>query len=243
MQAQPAAPSHYTGDKATFVRSMFSDIAHRYDLLNDVLSFRRHHAWRRRAVALASVHPGDRCLDVCSGTADFALELRRAAGENGIVIGSDFCAPMVVRGRDKAAAHNRSNITMMVADALNLPYPDNQFDVVTVGFGIRNVSDVGRAFAEMCRTAKPGGRVVCLEFNRPRNGLMRSIVGFFEGVVLPRIGGLLSRRDAYEYLNRSIQVFHTREELAELMRQAGLRDIRIVDLNFGSVCIHIGTKA
>jgi demethylmenaquinone methyltransferase/2-methoxy-6-polyprenyl-1,4-benzoquinol methylase len=241
-RAVKTAAPHYTGEKSEYVRDMFASIAHRYDLLNSILSFNRHYAWRRKAVRLAKLQPGDSALDVCTGTGDFAIDLYRAVGPTGRVVGSDFCAPMLQRGREKTDAVSGGRIEMMVADAQALPYRDNLFDCVTVGFGIRNVSDTQKAFAEMARVAKPGGRVVCLEFNTPRNPILRPLVRFYEMKVLPRIGALLSKSEAYTYLPKSIQAFHTREELAEMMRGVGLDDVRVYDLNLGSVCIHIGTK-
>ena len=242
MPADQAAPSHYTGDKAEYVRQMFAGIADRYDLLNSILSFSRHKAWRSRAVRLASLRPGDTALDVCTGTGDFAVELFKAVGTTGTVVGSDFCAPMVQTGKKKTDSVSSSRINMMIADALKLPYGSDRFDCVTVGFGIRNVADVQQAFSEMARVARPGGRVVCLEFNRPRNRFWRPLVEFFENKVLPVIGGLISKSEAYRYLPASILAFHSREELAALMETAGLENIQVRDLNFGSVCIHIGTK-
>jgi demethylmenaquinone methyltransferase/2-methoxy-6-polyprenyl-1,4-benzoquinol methylase len=242
MTAEPASADYYTPDKAEYVRRMFAGIADRYDLLNDILSFRRHHAWRRRAVALAHLHPGDSALDVCAGTGDFAIALGQAVGPTGMVVGADFCAPMLRRGRRKTDRTSGGRIRLMVADALRLPYRSNRFDAVTVGFGIRNVADVAQALAEMVRVTRPGGRVVCLEFCEPRNGLLRSLVRCYEGVVLPRIGSLLSRREAYTYLPASIRAFHSREALADLMRAAGLTDVQVCEQNLGSVCIHTGTK-
>ena len=241
MRAEQAQPGHYTGNKAEYVREMFAGIADRYDLLNSLLSFNRHKSWRRYAVRLAALKTGDSALDVCSGTGDFALELSRAVGDAGFVAGSDFCRPMVEKGQKKAEERG-GHVSMMVADALRLPYRSNRFDCVTVGFGIRNVADVRQAFGEMARVAAPGGRVLCLEFSQPRNRFWRPLVSFFELKVLPIIGGLLSKREAYTYLPKSIAVFHSREELAGMMEEAGLADIRMYDLNFGSVCIHIGTK-
>lgn len=235
-------PSHYTGDKATYVREMFADIAHRYDLLNSILSFNQHYGWRRKAVRLARLNPGDSALDVCTGTGDFAIDLYRAVGHSGMVVGCDFCAPMALLGVRKTDAASDRRISMLVADAQALPYHDNLFDCVTVGFGIRNVTDTQRTFAEMARVAKPGGRVVCLEFNRPRNPILRALVRFYEMKALPRIGALLSKSEAYAYLPKSIQAFHSREDLARMMNNAGIADVRVHDLNFGSVCIHIGTK-
>ena len=221
---------------------MFAGIAHRYDLLNSVLSFNRHKSWRRHAVRLARLCPGDTALDICTGTGDFALDLYRVVGPTGTVVASDFCAPMVRLGKEKTDRASDHRIGMMIGDALRLPYRSDLFDAVTVGFGIRNVADTQQAFVEMARVAKPGGRVVCLEFNRPPNPLLRAVIAFYERSVLPTIGGLLSRREAYTYLQASIQRFHSREELTQIMENAGLTDVCVYDLNFGSVCIHLGTK-
>src|SRR5262245_28601575 len=121
MRAEPATPSHYTGDKAEYVREMFAGIAHRYDLLNSILSFNRHKAWRRHAVRLAGLQPGDSALDVCTGTGDFAIHLYRAVGSSGTVVGSDFCAPMVQCGQGKTDRASGGRIRLMIADALRLP--------------------------------------------------------------------------------------------------------------------------
>jgi demethylmenaquinone methyltransferase/2-methoxy-6-polyprenyl-1,4-benzoquinol methylase len=243
MRAEQAGQSHYTGDKAEYVRDMFAGIAHRYDLLNDILSFNRHKSWRRYAVRLANLQPGDSALDVCTGTGDFALDLYNVVGPTGQVVGSDFCEPMVRHGKVKTDAASEKRIGMMIADAQALPYRSEEFDCVTVGFGIRNVADTQKAFAEMSRVAKPGGRVVCLEFNQPRHWFWKPIVNLYQNKLLPRIGGLFSRQEAYKYLPASIQAFHSREALQSMMENVGLRDVQIYDLNFGSVCIHIGTKS
>jgi demethylmenaquinone methyltransferase/2-methoxy-6-polyprenyl-1,4-benzoquinol methylase len=235
--------THYIGEKGEYIREMFAGIADRYDLLNTILSFNRHKAWRKYAVSLAELKPGDSALDVCTGTGDFAVHLFNAVGSEGTVVASDFCAPMVQKGKTKTDSVSGGRIEMMIADALKLPYKSGFFDCVTVGFGIRNVSNVRQALTEMTRVARKGGRVVCLEFNRPRNLFWRAVVEFFEMKILPRIGGLISRSEAYRYLPASIRVFHSREELVNMMQQTGLRDIHVHDLNFGSVCIHVGTKA
>lgn len=243
MPAEQVSQRHYTGDKAEYVRQMFAGIADRYDLLNSILSFRRHKAWRSFAVRLAKVQPGDAALDVCTGTGDFAIDLYRVIGPAGMVVGSDFCPPMVQRGKGKTDSVSGKRIKMMIGDALQLPYRSNQFDCVTVGFGIRNVADIQRAFCEMARVARVGGRVVCLEFNRPRSRFWRPIVDFFENRALPVIGGIISKSEAYRYLPASIRAFHSREDLTAMMEMAGLYNVSVHDLNFGSVCIHIGTKA
>ncbi len=235
------APPHYTGKKEVYVREMFAGIADKYDLLNSVLSFNQHKTWRRLAVNLAKPTPGSQCLDVCSGTGDFALDLAKAVGSKGRIVASDFCEPMIRNGLHKMLSA-AAPVTMMVADCERLPYSSNSFEVVTVGFGIRNVAHIERAVGEMARVALPGGRVAILEFNRPLPCWYKPFIDFYLFQVLPRIGGLLSRKEAYTYLPESMKHFVSREKLSETMQGAGLTDIHVRDLNFGTVCIHIGTK-
>jgi len=237
-----AAKPLFTGDKERYVKSMFAEIASRYDLLNSVLSFNQHKAWRRKAVRLAGVRAGETCLDVCTGTGDFAVDLAAAVGIKGRVVASDFCEPMIRNGLDKAARAQGGPISMMVANAERLPYSSNVFDVCTVGFGIRNVAHIDRAVAEMTRVVRPGGRVIILEFNRPRAVWYKPFVDFYLFRVLPRIGGLFSRQEAYTYLPESMKQFVSREELSAIMERSGLQDIQVYDLNLGTVCIHSGAK-
>lgn len=221
---------------------MFAEIADRYDLLNAVLSFNQHKGWRKKAVRLARVPLGGTCLDVCTGTGDFALELAQAVGAKGRVIGSDFCEPMIRNGLHKTLKA-QSPLSLMVGDAEHLPYGSDLFDVVTVGFGIRNVAHLEQAVQEMARVTKPGGRVVILEFNRPPRRWYKPFVDFYLFQVLPRIGGMMSKKEAYTYLPESMKHFVSREKLAEAMQGAGLVEIEIHNLNLGTVCIHLGTKA
>ena len=220
---------------------MFAGIAPQYDRMNALLSFSRHKAWRRLAVRLSGAKAGDRCLDVCTGTGDFAVDLAAVVGPTGQVIGADFCEPMIRNGLDKTA-RAAAPITMMVANAEALPYPSASFEVTTVGFGVRNVAHLNRAISEMARVIRPGGRVVVLEFNRPENRWIKPFVDFYLFHILPRLGGLFSRREAYTYLPESMKHFVSRQELARTMTEAGLRDITIRNLNFGAVCIHVGVK-
>ena len=232
---------HYTGDKETYVHPMFAGIAPQYDRMNHLLSFTRHKSWRRLAVRLSGAKTGDCCLDVCTGTGDFAVDLAAVIGPTGRVIAADFCEPMIRNGLKKTA-RAAAPITMMVANAEALPYPSEAFDVATVGFGVRNVANLGKAISEMARVVKPGGRVVVLEFNRPENRWYKPVVDLHLFHILPRLGGLFSRREAYTYLPESMKHFVSRQELARTMTEAGLRDIEIRNLNFGTVCIHIGVK-
>ncbi len=242
MAAQSVEHNYYTGEKSEYVREMFSGIAGQYDLLNGVLSFNQHKRWRRYAVKLANVAVGDCVLDVCTGTGDFALDLYNVVGKSGTVIGSDFCGPMVELGKKKTDVVSNNSILMMLADAQALPYKSNYFDVVTVGFGIRNVVDTQLAFREMTRVAKVGGRVVCLEFNKPV-GPLAPLINLYQDNILPKIGALFSKSGAYTYLPASINAFHSRAALTTMMQEVGLTDIQVVNLNFGSVCIHIGVKS
>ncbi|MBC8143072.1 MAG: bifunctional demethylmenaquinone methyltransferase/2-methoxy-6-polyprenyl-1,4-benzoquinol methylase UbiE [Armatimonadetes bacterium] len=231
-------------DKHRYVREMFDAIAPTYDRLNSVLSGPLHHYWRRVATAQAALKPGNRALDVCTGTGDFALELAKVVGETGHIDATDFSAPMLQIGEQKARNKNRANTAWAIADTQELPFADNGFDAVTVGFGIRNVSDVPRGIREMARVAKPGGRVVILEFGQPTNKTFDRVYRWYSKHVMPRIGGLVSgRKSAYEYLPESVAAFYTREQIAAFMREAGLSNVSVTNLTFGTVVIHCGTKS
>jgi len=228
------------GEKARYVRAMFDAIAPRYDLLNSVLSFTIHYRWRAYAARCAALKDGDSALDVCCGTGDFARELRRRVGRTGQLMGIDFSLPMLKAGQTKAQA---DQVATAQADALRLPFPDNAFNAAVIGFGLRNVADPGAGLAEMARTVKSGGRVVCLEFSQPKLPLLRGLYNLYSLKVMPLVGGLVSgRREAYSYLPQSVARWKSREELADLMRRAGLQDIRTRDLTFGIACVHTGTK-
>ncbi|WP_274378910.1 bifunctional demethylmenaquinone methyltransferase/2-methoxy-6-polyprenyl-1,4-benzoquinol methylase UbiE [Deinococcus cavernae] len=227
-------------DKGEDVQAMFASIAPTYDLLNRTLSLGVDRLWRREAVALALAHDPQSLLDVATGTADFAIELKRAA-PHAEVIGSDFVPAMLEIGREKVRAKGLE-IQLQQGDALNLPYPDNHFDAVTCSFGFRNFADYARGFAEMWRVLKPGGRVVILEFPPPKKDLFGQLFRFYFQQVLPRIGGLVSgNKAAYTYLPESTLAFPEPERLAGLMRATGFRT-RYKLLTFGIAAIHVGDK-
>lgn len=229
------------GEKHRYVQAMFDAIAPRYDLLNSVLSLRLHHGWRRTAASHAALSPGDVALDVCTGTGDLAFELARRVGQKGQIIGSDFSLPMLRLGERKK--QNKNNLRFVLADTQSLPFSSNLFDAVTVGFGIRNVAEIEKGLAEMARVARPGGRVVILEFNQPHSPLFAALYRWYSFTVLPRLGGWVSgRRAAYDYLPSSVAAFHSRDALRKMMERAGLTDIGIVDLSFGTVVVHRGVK-
>ena len=227
-------------EKADYVRRMFDDIAPRYDLLNSLLSAGVHHGWRVFATRCACLRPGDRVLDVCSGTGEWTDHLRRAVGPDGLVAAADFSLPMLRHG---AGRFRRSGAGEAQADATRLPFADAVFDAATVAFGIRNVADRDAAFREMARVVRPGGRVVCLEFAQPRPGPFRAAYDLHARWVMPAVGGALSGRpDAYAYLPASVARFDDRARLAARMAAAGLAGVRWVDLTFGLVCVHVGVK-
>jgi demethylmenaquinone methyltransferase/2-methoxy-6-polyprenyl-1,4-benzoquinol methylase len=240
----PLLPLPAPEEKHHYVQGMFDAIAPRYDLLNSLLSARLHHGWRRVAADAASLKMGDTALDVCTGTGDFAFELARRVGPKGRVVATDFAALMLRLGAKKRVQENLHQVQMSLADTQRLPFADNQFDAVTVGFGIRNVADVNQGIQEMARVARPGGRVVILEFNRPINPWFARIYQWYSFHILPVLGGMVSgRRAAYEYLPLSVAAFYSREEIAEMMRNAGLQEIRVINLMFGAVVIHRGVKS
>lgn len=223
--------------KRAAVRDLFADIAPVYDRMNGLMTFSLHHRWRRAAVATLKLQKGQRALDVCSGTGDFLPVLRKEIGPDALLVGSDFCAPMLERAKEKDA---RSALAL--ADACRLPVQDGKFDAVTVGWGIRNVPDIDLAHREIARVLNSGGRFVSLDTARPRNAAIRALSEFLFNTAVPRIGALFGKREAYTYLPKSTQRFWSREELAASMRRAGFVDVGHRDLFFGNICLHFGRK-
>ncbi|MBZ4398034.1 bifunctional demethylmenaquinone methyltransferase/2-methoxy-6-polyprenyl-1,4-benzoquinol methylase UbiE [Myxococcus sp. MISCRS1] len=225
---------------STEVRQMFSSIATKYDVTNEVLSFGIHRLWRRTAVRLSQAKPGDSVLDCASGTGDLALAFKRKVGATGHVIGTDFCAEMLESGPAKAAKAGLQ-VDFQVADAMDLPFEDNRFDVASIAFGIRNVDDPVKCLSEMGRVVKPGGRVVVLEFGQP-TGVFGALFRFYSKTVMPTVGGLLTgNRAAYEYLPRTSAAFPAGERFLSLMDQSGAYAERSAHpLTFGTANVYVG---
>ena len=227
--------------RVPFIRAMFGRIAGRYDLMNTLMTGGRHRAWRHLAVRQARP-AGGRAIDVCCGTGDFALELARQGAV--AVVGVDFSREMLTLAARKAQALGLGDrVQWQLADALELPFADGAFVAATSGFSLRNVDDVGRALREMARVVAPGGRVVVLELTPVRSRLFGPLFrAYFRGLV-PLVGGLLTGdRAAYTYLPDSVLAFPTAAALADLMREAGLGDVRYRLLALGTVALHLGVK-
>ena len=242
------------------IKNLFSAIARHYDFLNALLSLKRDKFWRQETVKASDIEPASKVLDVCTGTGELALAYADKLGTDGFVIGSDFCFEMLVIGNQKVnlPTFQPSNLptfqpsnpmpsspSFLAADTLTLPFLDNTFDVVSVGFGIRNVSDLEMGIREMIRVAAPGGRVAILEFTQPVNPLFRSLYYFYFTKVLPFLGNLISRNrdDAYGYLPRSVMKFPNCDALKTVMEQCGLMDVQFYRKTFGIVAIHVGKKS
>ena len=236
---------HLKGDeKARYVAGMFDSISRRYDLLNTVMSGGMHHLWRRRAASLASQGGHGEALDIATGTGDFVLDLARRPGI-GRVVGIDFAPKMLPLARSKAQRRGLSDrVNWMLGDAMYLPFSDDHFVCITVGFGLRNFYDKELALREMTRVVVPGGRVVILDIVplTDRGFFHRLQRAYFRWVV-PKLGALLAgSKEAYTYLPDSVDNFLTVEELSAMMEKTGLQKVRCEMMGFGTVALHVGEK-
>ena len=225
------------------VREMFDNIAPKYDLLNHTLSMSIDRVWRRRVVGeVRRAKPG-RILDVATGTGDLAIAMARRI-RDGQVLGVDLSEQMLAVARRKIEARGLDGrIVLDRGDAERLAVADASVDVATVAFGVRNFGDLGAGLRELARTIKPGGKVVILEFSRPRNRVFRALYEFYSYKILPRIGGLVSRdKRAYEYLPASVGEFPAPEEFMAMMARAGFRNCRARSQSFGIAQIYIGER-
>ena len=221
---------------------MFDRIAGVYDVMNSAMTAGMHHRWRARAADRAELASGDAALDVCCGTGDLALELARRVGPAGRVVGSDFSERMLDLAREKPVPGAAAKPIFEWADALDLPYDDVGFDAVTVGFGVRNLSDLGRGIAEMARVLKPGGRLVILEITQPTRPPLSTFFSVWFDRIVPLIGRFAGDSAAYSYLPESVKRFPSPAGLAAIMDGAGLERIRWTILAGGIIAIHSGRR-
>jgi demethylmenaquinone methyltransferase/2-methoxy-6-polyprenyl-1,4-benzoquinol methylase len=226
------------------VRQMFGEIAPRYDLLNHVLSLNVDRYWRWRTTRLAAPDGREPILDVCTGTGDLALAYHRRSGGRARVVATDFCLEMLEIARGKAGRVPAGELTFLAADTQELPFTDDQFQLVAVAFGLRNVADTDRGLQEMVRVCRPGGRVVILEFSMPTRQPLRGLYGWYFRNVLPRIGQWLARnrQEAYHYLPASVGEFSAGEQLTGRMATAGLGEIECRPLTLGIATLYSGRK-
>ncbi|MGN7761778.1 demethylmenaquinone methyltransferase [Paenibacillus sp. 22594] len=232
-----------TKPKEQFVHSVFESIAGKYDLMNDILSFRRHKAWRKFTMRKMGMKPGDSAVDLCCGTCDWSIALAEAS-ETGSVMGLDFSAGMLEVGRRKVEArHLQDQISLVQGNAMELPFGDNSFDYATIGFGLRNVPDPVQVLNEMKRVVKPGGMVVCLELSKPMKQPFKGIYYFYFQRVLPLLGKLFAKRyEQYKWLPESLALFPDRKQLEVIFRDTGLQKVESFPLTGGIAALHIGLK-
>jgi len=230
-------------DKARHVRAVFDSVADRYDLMNDLMSLGIHRLWKRCAVNMAGIRPGHTILDLAGGTGDLVRLMAPLTGPGGHVVLSDINAAMLDNGRGTLLDRGISgNVSFAQFDAEQLPFPDNSFDLVTIAFGLRNVTDKQRALHAMQHVLRPGGRLLVLEFSRPLP-VLKTVYDFYSFNVLPRLGRLVARdADSYRYLAESIRMHPDQQALQDMLVQAGFEQYDYHNLTGGIVAIHRGYK-
>lgn len=223
------------------VHQVFERIYKKYDKMNSIISFQRHIAWRKDTMKRMNVQKGDQALDVCCGTADWTIALGEAVGTKGKVYGLDFSKNMLSIGAEKI--RTMPQIDLIHGNAMELPFEDNQFDFVTIGFGLRNVPDYLQVLKEMYRVLKPGGKVVCLETSQPTAIGFKQLYNFYFKNVMPLFGKLFAKSyQEYSWLQESTMSFPNKEKLAEMFSSAGFNDIQIKPYSGGVAAMHLGVK-
>lgn len=228
-------------DKARHVRGVFDSVAPKYDLMNDLMSAGLHRAWKAYTVMVANLREGDQVLDIAGGTGDLSLAFSKKVGATGRVVHTDINEAMLRVGRDRLI-NEGVVLPTTVCDAEHLPFPDNHFDLVSVAFGLRNMTHKDAALSEMCRVLKPRGRLLVLEFSRVAKPLEKAY-DWYSFQVLPRLGKLVAGDDSsYRYLAESIRMHPGQEELKSLMQQSGFGHVDYHNMTGGIVALHVGIK-
>lgn len=231
-------------EKAGKVRAVFDSVADKYDVMNDVMSFGVHRLWKRFAMEMTGLKPGQRVLDLASGTGDLAVKLADQVGSKGEVISSDINGAMLGNGRDRLVDKGVvGNVRFVQADAQHLPFPDNYFDCVTMAFGLRNVTDKELALRSIFRCLKPGGRLLVLEFSKPAVPGLKSFYDAYSFKLLPLMGKVIANDEvSYRYLAESIRMHPGQEELKAMMQAAGFERCDFHNMSGGIVALHRGYK-
>ena len=232
------------GEKAGLVRGVFDSVASRYDVMNDLMSLGVHRLWKRFAIELAGVRPGQRVLDLASGTGDLADRFADLVGPDGLVLMTDINAAMLGVGRDRMVDRGHAgNLAYAQVNAEALPFPDDTFDLVTIAFGLRNVTHKEKALAAMYQALRPGGRALVLEFSKPLNKPLEKLYDLYSFHILPRMGELVAKdAESYRYLAESIRMHPDQETLKGMMEQAGFDRCDVHNMTGGIVAVHRGFK-
>ncbi|SFV68203.1 Ubiquinone/menaquinone biosynthesis methyltransferase UbiE [hydrothermal vent metagenome] len=233
-----------TEEKQSLVRGVFDSVASKYDLMNDVLSFGLHRIWKKQTINLSGVKAGDSILDIAGGTGDLALKFKEKVGKNGKVILADINASMLNEGRKKLLdVAGETQIKFVQTNAECLSFPDNSFDIVSIAFGLRNVTDKDRAIAEMYRVLKPGGRLLVLEFSKTQNQLLEKGYDFYSFNIMPKLGQIFANdSESYQYLAESIRKHPNQETLKQMMFDVGFSFCTYHNFLQGVVALHKGIK-
>ncbi|MCT7654259.1 bifunctional demethylmenaquinone methyltransferase/2-methoxy-6-polyprenyl-1,4-benzoquinol methylase UbiE [Oceanimonas sp. NS1] len=231
-------------EKEHMVASVFHSVAAKYDVMNDLMSFGIHRLWKRFTIDCSGVRPGHKVLDLAGGTGDLTAKFSRMVGEQGQVVLADINDSMLKVGRDKLRNMGLgNNISYVQANAEALPFPDNHFDLITIAFGLRNVTNKDKALASMQRVLKPGGRLLVLEFSKPQHEIMSKLYDFYSFNVLPKMGTLVAQdSESYQYLAESIRMHPDQDTLKRMMEDAGLEQVEYFNLTDGVVALHRGFK-
>ncbi len=225
------------------VHSVFEKIYQNYDQMNSVISFQRHKAWRKETMKRMQVKPGQKALDVCCGTADWSIALANEVGPNGEVFGLDFSENMLKVGKQKVENLGLANVTLLHGNAMELPFEENTFDFVTIGFGLRNVPDYMQVLKEMNRVLKPGGKAVCLETSQPTAPVFKQFFTIYFRYIMPLFGKVFAKSyKEYSWLQESARNFPGMKELAKMFEKAGFEHVQIKSFTGGVAAMHLGKK-
>ncbi|MDO2949773.1 bifunctional demethylmenaquinone methyltransferase/2-methoxy-6-polyprenyl-1,4-benzoquinol methylase UbiE [Aeromonas simiae] len=248
--SEQAATTHFgfktvaAEEKETLVASVFHSVAAKYDLMNDLMSFGIHRLWKRFTIDCSGVRKGQKVLDLAGGTGDLTAKFSRIVGETGQVVLADINDSMLKVGRDKLRNLGiAGNVSYVQANAEALPFPDNHFDLITIGFGLRNVTDKDKALASMFRVLKPGGRLLVLEFSKPESEVMAKLYDLYSFKLLPKMGEIVANdSESYQYLAESIRMHPDQETLKGMMAKVGFEEVEYYNLTQGIVALHRGYK-